>query len=597
MELPDIPALARRLGGGEAARTRRLSGRPRRARRRGTARRWARNISSAPGSSARPTGPYFIDKLPNNWAHVGLIHLILPNAKIIDARRHPLDCCFSNFKQHYARGQGFSYALDDMGRYYADYVALMAHFDAVLPGRVHRRDPRAADRRSRGRDPRAARLSRPGLRAGLPRFHETERAVRTASSEQVRRPINRDGVGQWQPYEPWLGPLKAGAGPGARRYPDGTGQALHDRSQLAAIDATVRSFRQSQNHLTRGAKAAEFSRDMTPKGDVDMNRSTRAGRYRRCWPRPCSARTRRRLRRRTRPLRASDAAGAPAGAPTRRRRHHRHRAEALARISRTCRSASRRSAPQQLEELNVSNFHDYTRLLPSISFQTLQPGHDQRLYPRRRQRRRRQPFGLAALGRRLSRRAAGHDDRRHARRPYLRHRPHRGAARPAGHALRRLVRSRHDPHHHQQARHVRLLRRGRRRGQHRPPRRHRRHGRRLRQRAARADNAAIRVVGWYQHDAGYIDNVAGTRAFLPPAGRDRDQQRRPGREEFQRRRRGRRPRRARHRSRRQLDGDRQPARPGPAQRTARSATIRASATSRSSISSRTAITTASSRRR
>jgi hypothetical protein len=77
--------------------------------------------------------PFFIDKMPNNWAHVGLIRLILPNAKIVDARRHPLDCCFSNFKQHYARGQGFSYSLADMGRYYADYVALMAHFDGCCP--------------------------------------------------------------------------------------------------------------------------------------------------------------------------------------------------------------------------------------------------------------------------------------------------------------------------------------------------------------------------------------------------------------------------------------------------------------------------------
>ena len=86
----------------------------------------------------KTAAPFFIDKMPNNWAHVGLIHLMLPNAKIIDARRHPLSCCFSNFKQHFARGQNFTYSLDDLGRYYADYVALMAHFDSVLPGRIHR---------------------------------------------------------------------------------------------------------------------------------------------------------------------------------------------------------------------------------------------------------------------------------------------------------------------------------------------------------------------------------------------------------------------------------------------------------------------------
>jgi len=157
--------------------------------------------------------PCFVDKMPNNWAHVGFIRLILPKAKIIDARRNPLDCCLSNFKQHYARGQGFSYSLTDMGRYYADYVALMAHFEAVLPAPPYRLiHERLVD------DPEAE------IRAlldflGLPfepaclAFHQTERAMRTASSEQVRRPINRDGVGQWRAYEPWLDPLKAALGP------------------------------------------------------------------------------------------------------------------------------------------------------------------------------------------------------------------------------------------------------------------------------------------------------------------------------------------------------------------------------------------------
>ncbi len=164
--------------------------------------------------------PYFIDKMPNNWAHAGLIHLILPNARIIDARRHPLDCCVSNFKQHFARGQGFSYALDDLGRYYADYVRLMTHVDAVLPGRVHRviHETMIEDTEAQVR----ALLDHVGVPfdPACLRFWENDRAVRTASSEQVRRPINRDGVGQWQRFEPWLSPLKTALGPVLERYPD-----------------------------------------------------------------------------------------------------------------------------------------------------------------------------------------------------------------------------------------------------------------------------------------------------------------------------------------------------------------------------------------
>ncbi|SHE27781.1 tetratricopeptide repeat-containing sulfotransferase family protein [Thermomonas hydrothermalis] len=163
--------------------------------------------------------PLFIDKMPNNFAHVGLIHLILPNAKIIDARRHPLACCFSNFKQHFARGQAFSYDLEDLGHYYADYVALMAHFDAVLPGRIHRvfhedmvEDPETQIRAlldycALPFDPRCL------------RFYENPRAVRTASSEQVRRPIYREGVAQWRRFEPWLEPLKQALGPVLTAYP------------------------------------------------------------------------------------------------------------------------------------------------------------------------------------------------------------------------------------------------------------------------------------------------------------------------------------------------------------------------------------------
>ena len=162
----------------------------------------------------------FIDKMPNNFTHIGLIQLALPNAKIIDARRHPLACCFSNFKQHFARGQNFSYGLDDMGRYYRDYVELMAHYDDVLPGRVHRviyermvEDTEAEVRRL---------LDYCGLpfEASCLRFYENDRPVRTASSEQVRRPIYKDGVDQWRHYEPWLDPLKAALGPVLEAYPE-----------------------------------------------------------------------------------------------------------------------------------------------------------------------------------------------------------------------------------------------------------------------------------------------------------------------------------------------------------------------------------------
>lgn len=163
--------------------------------------------------------PFFIDKMPNNFMHVGLIHLMLPNAKIIDARRHPMACGFSIFKQHFARGQDFSYSLDDIGRYYRDYVELMAHFDAVLPGRVcgvvYERlvaDTEAEVRRI---------LDYCGLEfePGCLRFFDNPRPVRTASSEQVRQPIYRDAVDHWRRYEAWLQPLEAALGPVLREYP------------------------------------------------------------------------------------------------------------------------------------------------------------------------------------------------------------------------------------------------------------------------------------------------------------------------------------------------------------------------------------------
>ena len=168
----------------------------------------------------KTAAPYFIDKMPNNFAHIGLIHLMLPNARIVDARRHPLACCFSAFKQHFARGQHFSFDLADLGRYYRDYVELMAHFDAVLPGRVHR------VLYERMIDDTESEIRRLLDYCGLPfeegclRFYENERAVRTASSEQVRQPIYREGVDHWRHFESWLGPLKEALGPVLDAWPE-----------------------------------------------------------------------------------------------------------------------------------------------------------------------------------------------------------------------------------------------------------------------------------------------------------------------------------------------------------------------------------------
>ncbi|ATQ44161.1 tetratricopeptide repeat-containing sulfotransferase family protein [Caulobacter mirabilis] len=219
MELPDVISMARRLGG---------------RRRRADPSRYPEMLSELDAEAVRALGeeyldrtrmqrklgrPFFIDKMPNNFAHIGLIRLILPRAKIIDARRHPMGCCFSAFKQHFARGQGFSYDLVELGRYYADYVALMAHFDAVQPGAVQRvfyermvEDPEGEVRRL---------LDYCGLpfEDGCLRFYENDRAVRTASSEQVRRPIFADAVEHWRHYESHLGPLAEALGQTLARYP------------------------------------------------------------------------------------------------------------------------------------------------------------------------------------------------------------------------------------------------------------------------------------------------------------------------------------------------------------------------------------------
>ena len=164
--------------------------------------------------------PFFIDKLPNNWMHTGFIHLILPNARVIDARRHPLGCCFSNFKQHFAKGQAFAYSLTDMGRYYADYVRLMAHIDCVLPGRVHRVTYENMVENTEAEVRALLAACDLDFEPACLDFHKTERAVSTPSSEQVRQPIFREGTEAWQPFEAWLDPLKAALGPVLDAYPD-----------------------------------------------------------------------------------------------------------------------------------------------------------------------------------------------------------------------------------------------------------------------------------------------------------------------------------------------------------------------------------------
>jgi len=167
----------------------------------------------------KTAAPFFIDKMPNNCWYVGLIHLILPNARIIDARRHPLGCCFSCFKQLFARGQNFTYSLEDLGRYYRDYVELMAHFDAVLPGRIHRVHYESTIEDTESEVRRLLAYCGLPFEEGCLRFYENERAVRTASSEQVRQPIFREGLEHWRHYEPWLAPLRDALGEVLLAYP------------------------------------------------------------------------------------------------------------------------------------------------------------------------------------------------------------------------------------------------------------------------------------------------------------------------------------------------------------------------------------------
>jgi len=152
---------------------------------------------------------FFIDKMPNNFRHLGLIHLMLPNAKIIDARREPMACCFSNFKQLFASGQEFTYSLEDLGRYFRAYVLLMAHWEAVLPGKILRVEHESVVLDLEGNVRRMLDFCGLDFEPQCVEFYKTERSVRTPSSEQVRRPIFREGLDQWRHYEPWLDPLMA----------------------------------------------------------------------------------------------------------------------------------------------------------------------------------------------------------------------------------------------------------------------------------------------------------------------------------------------------------------------------------------------------
>jgi tetratricopeptide (TPR) repeat protein len=211
MELADIPRLVARLQGREADDARpRYPG--------VLAQLTAEQLRSfgekylADTQVYRSGKPFFIDKNPNNFRHIGLIHLILPNARIIDARREPMACCFSNFKQLFAAGQEFTYSLEDIARYYRSYVELMAHWDQPLPGKVLRVQHEDVVGDLEGNVRRILDFCGLDFEPQCVEFYKTERSVRTASSEQVRQPIFKEGLDQWRHFEPYLGPLKAALG-------------------------------------------------------------------------------------------------------------------------------------------------------------------------------------------------------------------------------------------------------------------------------------------------------------------------------------------------------------------------------------------------
>jgi tetratricopeptide (TPR) repeat protein len=219
-ELSDLPGLANSLAGGHVAAFEdspylsNMAGLPA-----AELLRLGRSYIWSTGLKRRTTRPYFLDKMPNNWLHLGLLLAILPNAKVIDARRHPMACGFSNFRQFFAKGQEFSYDLTNMGRFYRDYIELLNHFDQIMPGRIYR----VVHERLVGHPETEIRnlLDHLGLKFDerCLRFHESKRTVKTASSEQVRRPMNREGFDQWKPYAEWLQPLRDALGPIVDDYP------------------------------------------------------------------------------------------------------------------------------------------------------------------------------------------------------------------------------------------------------------------------------------------------------------------------------------------------------------------------------------------
>jgi hypothetical protein len=156
--------------------------------------------------------PYFIDKMPNNFRHIGLISLILPNAKIIDARRNPMACCFSGFKQLFASGQEFTYGLDEIGTYYKDYINLMSHWNKVLPGKIYKVQYENVVSNTETEVRKLFKFLELPFEKECLDFYKTKRSVRTASSEQVRQPIYSSGVDQWRNYEDFLMPLEVALG-------------------------------------------------------------------------------------------------------------------------------------------------------------------------------------------------------------------------------------------------------------------------------------------------------------------------------------------------------------------------------------------------
>ena len=211
MELADIPRIVQQLSGRENRDT--PSRYPALLRDLTSAQRLRLGEKYIADTRVYRTGkPYFIDKMPNNFRHIGLIHLILPKARIIDARREPLACCFSNFKQLFASGQEFTYSLEDLGRYYRAYLGIMAHWDAILPGRILRVQHEELVEDLEHHVRRILDFVGLDFEPACLEFYKTERSIRTASSEQVRQPIYREGLDQWRNFEPWLGPLRAALG-------------------------------------------------------------------------------------------------------------------------------------------------------------------------------------------------------------------------------------------------------------------------------------------------------------------------------------------------------------------------------------------------